>query len=127
MLTLNVHEKVKSDEDLAALENDVLGKYQASGEILRTTSVPRTNDRKAEHFAAVLFDRDALVEVGFARFWLGGGAGRDLVYSKRFYGADAKPEAGRWLQQSGASLENALMRWSALPSDAQLRALPESR
>lgn len=127
MLTINVHDKVRTGDELAALANDTLGKYAASGKVLRTTSLPRTQEREAEHFAAVVFARKDMIEVAFARFLLTSGSGLVIVYSKRFVGPDADDEANNWLGKNGLPLEKSLMSWTAMPTLAQLQAIPQSR
>jgi hypothetical protein len=92
----------------------------------RTNSVPRTPSNEAEHFAAVVFSQKNVVEIAFARFVLIDGRGVVVVYSKRFLGATRSAEAKRWLEESGAHFEEALMNWRAIPSQAQLDKLPQS-
>lgn len=126
MLTINVHDKVRTGDELAALANDTLGKYEASGKVLRTASLPRTQDREAEHFAAVVFARKDTIEVTFARFLLTSGGGLVIVYSKRFFGSAADSEANNWLAKNGMPLEKSLMSWTTIPTLAQLQALPQN-
>src|SRR5260370_28262445 len=82
MVTINVHDAVRSGEDLAQLANRVLTTYQASGKVLRTNSVPRTKDQEAEHFVVVVLGRPAFIEVAFARLRLFAKTGAVVVYSQ---------------------------------------------
>src|SRR5438105_385944 len=53
MITINTYPGVDDGEKLAQTANAVLGNYKRSGEVLRTSSVPATDDRPAEHFISV--------------------------------------------------------------------------
>src|SRR5262249_11174927 len=44
MVTINLHEEIRDGEQLALLANQVLGRYQATGKILKTDSKPRTKE-----------------------------------------------------------------------------------
>jgi hypothetical protein len=123
MVTIDVHEPVRDGDHLAALANAVLGRYQASGKILRTDARPRTKDRPAEHFVAAVLVDPALLEATFSRFLLVEGRGVVAVYSHRVYGAKAGPEMSTWLDQHGAGVEQALRGWAGVPSPDRLRSL----
>jgi hypothetical protein len=56
MITINVYQSAHDGDALAAKANAVLENYKShNGRVLRTDSVPRTPDRPAEHFIAVVF------------------------------------------------------------------------
>jgi hypothetical protein len=76
MITVNVYPDVHDGDALAAKANAVLENYKNhNGRMLRTNSIPRTQDRPAEHFIAVVFGRPNFIEVAFARFELVKGTG----------------------------------------------------
>jgi hypothetical protein len=128
MLTLDVHADVRTGEALAQLANEVLGSYQRTGQVVRTQSVPRTVDKEAEHFVAVMFDEKlkARVEVAFARFVLPEHGGLIIVYSKRFVGSAAETAANTWLRDNGARVAHMLMGWVGIPPLSRLDELPRN-
>jgi hypothetical protein len=112
MITINDYPAVHDGDALAATANTVLGNYKgAEGKILKTSSVPRTADRPAEHFIAVMFTRPAFVEIAFARLKLRDNKGQSSVYSHRFYGDKKTDEANAWLKSDGGAVEKALLEW----------------
>lgn len=116
MLTINDYPQAKDGEALAGVANNVLAAYKgAGGEILKTSSVPRTATSPAEHLIVVLFVRQDFVEVAFARFMLRDGVGMSLVSSHRAYGKSAKKTLGDWLKAWGEKREKALMAHKDLP------------
>ena len=123
MLTLNVHEPVRTGDQLADAANRLVGNYQRAGKILRTDSKPRTDKAEAEHFvAAILISREFL-EAAFARVVLHDGEGLIVVYSKRVYGAKAGNEMSAWLEKNGPEAERQLLAWTSLPAMTRLKAL----
>jgi Ankyrin repeats (3 copies)/Ankyrin repeat len=126
MVTIDVHETVRDGDELAALANAVLGRYQAGAKVLKTDSKPRTKDHPAEHFVAAVLGHPAFLEAAFSRFLLVEGHGMVAVYSHRVYGAKAGPEMSRWLDQRGAGVELALGSWAGVPSLDRLRGLSAS-
>ena len=116
MVTLIVYPKVTDGEGLAATANTVLGNYKVSKAIvLKTSSVPRSESKPAEHLIAVLFGRPEFVEVAFARLRLHKGVGTAVVYSHRVYAKKAGDAMSAWLKKNGENTEKALMKWDALP------------
>ena len=112
MITINEYPAVHDGDALAATANTVLGNYKgAEGKILKTSSIPRTATRPAEHFIAVMFTRPAFVEIAFARFKLRDNKGQSSVYSHRFYGDKKGDEANAWLKADGGAVEKALLEW----------------
>ena len=110
MLTINVYPKSKSGEDLAGNANSVLETYKAHGAVVvSTNSVPRTEDRPAEHLVVVLFPRPDFIEASFARFKLQDGKGVSIVYSHRIYDKKAGDAMNQWLKANGQAKEKALM------------------
>jgi len=76
MITANAYPDVDDGERLAEKANAILENYKShQGRVLKTSSVPRTADRPAEHLIAVVFGRPNFIEVAFARFKLVDGKG----------------------------------------------------
>lgn len=116
MLTINVYPEARDGEALAAKANAVLENYKShKGRVLKTDSVPRTPDRPAEHFIAVVFGRPEFIEVAFARFKLMDGLGSSIVYSHRIYGEKVGDQMSAWLKDNGAKMEKVLMEWNGMP------------
>ena len=112
MITINGYPGVNDAEKMADAANTVLGNYRShDGKVIKTSSVPATDGRPAEHFIAVLFTRPDLSEAAFARFKLVDGKGHSFVYSHRFYGKNSAEEMGEWLKDSGEETEQALLDW----------------
>jgi hypothetical protein len=112
MITINGYPDAHEGEKLAGTANAVLGNYErAGGVVLRTQSVPKTAERPAEHFIAVLFSRSDFAEAAFARFKLVEGEGHSFVYSHRIYGKKATDEMNAWVKANGEKTEHALMAW----------------
>jgi hypothetical protein len=126
MVSVNLHESVRSGEQLADLANRVLGNYRANGRILRTDSKPRTPQREAEHLVVAAFVTPKLGEAAFARIALVGGSGCVVVRSYRVYGEQAGPPLSEWLRANGPAVERELMAWDAIPAPAALRRLPQA-
>ena len=124
MITINVYQSAHDGDALAAKANAVLENYKShNGRVLRTDSVPRTPDRPAEHFIAVVFGRPNFIEVAFARFKLVNGVGCSIVYSHRIYGEKVGDKMSAWLNDNGPKMEKMLMEWNNIPSPASLREL----
>ncbi|MCP9820728.1 hypothetical protein KBZ18_14680 [Synechococcus sp. Cruz-9H2] len=121
MVTLNVHENVRNDDQLAGLANGVLANYRQAGRIIRTASQPRTAARPAEHLIVALLAGTGLAEAAAARVLLVDGVGVVVVRSHRAYGAQAVVSVADWLTANGPGLETSLMTWSVKPTPAQLR------
>jgi hypothetical protein len=116
MITINGYPGVDDGEKMAGTANAVLGNYRShQGKILKTSSVPATKDRPAEHFISVMFVRAEFAEIAFARFKLVEEKGHSFVYSHRFYGDDKSEKATAWLKAEGDAVEKALMDWNAQP------------
>lgn len=125
MITINVYSTAHDGDALAVKANAVLENYKShNARVLRTNSVPRTPDRPAEHFIAVVFGRSNFIEVAFARFKLVDGVGCSIVYSHRIYGAKVSDQMSAWLNQNGTKIEKTLTDWNAIPSPGSLRELP---
>jgi hypothetical protein len=118
MITINVYPAVDDGEKMAGTANAVLENYRShQGKVLKTSSVPATDKRPAEHFVAVRFNQPGFVEVAFARFKLVEGVGHSFVYSHRVYGDEAVDEMTAWIKANGEKTENALLDWNP-PADA---------
>ena len=121
MMTLNGYPGVADGDSLATTANSVLENYKKhKAKVLKTNSVPRTANRPAEHFIAVVFGRPDFIEVAFARFKLVDGKGFSFVYSHRIYGEKIGDEMSAWLSANGEAVEKALMEWNSMPSPASL-------
>jgi hypothetical protein len=121
MMTVNGYPDVDDGDALAATANAVLENYKKhEAKVLKTNSVPRTANRPAEHFIAVVFGRPDFIEVAFARFKLVEGKGFSFVYSHRIYGEKIGDQMSAWLSANGEAVENALMAWSSFPSSDSL-------
>jgi len=121
MITINVYPDARDGEALAAKANAVLENYKShQAMVLKTDSVPRTPDRPAEHFIAVVFGRPNFIEVAFARFKLVDGLACSIVYSHRIYGEKIGDQMSAWLKNNGAGKEKQLMEWTDIPSPASL-------
>jgi hypothetical protein len=97
MITINVYPAAHDLDALAAKANAVLENYKSHGRVVRTHSIPRTQDRAAEHFIAIVFGRPNFIEAAFARFKLAAGVGCSIVYSHRIYGEKVGDQMSRWL------------------------------
>ncbi len=117
MITVNAYSDAHDGDSLAAKANAVLENYKSHQAIvLKTDSVPRTPDRPAEHYIAVVFGRPNFIEAAFARFKLADGAGCSIVYSHRIYGEKIGDQMSAWLGANGMAIEKALMGWKDAPS-----------
>jgi hypothetical protein len=122
MITVNGYPNVDDGESLAATANAVLENYKShQARVLKTSSVPRTPDRPAEHLIAVVFGRPNFIEVAFARFKLMDGKGCSFVYSHRIYGEKIGDQMSAWLSANGPKIEKALMEWKSMPSAISIR------
>jgi hypothetical protein len=128
MITLNVYPDAHDGDALAAKANAVLENYKSHhGIVLRTNSLPRTPDRPAEHFIAVVFGRQNFIEPAFARFKLVDGIGCSIVYSHRTYGEKVGDQMNAWIDHNGATIEKTLMEWNTVPSPASVGELPRKQ
>jgi hypothetical protein len=106
MVTIHYYRKVKDGEALAETANGVLANYKAAkGLIVRTDSVPKTQDKPAEHLVVVVFGRPEFIEVAFARFRMHSGVGTSVIYSHRIYGKDIGNEMSAWIKRNGPATE----------------------
>jgi hypothetical protein len=127
MITVNVHEQVRTGEQLAGMANQVMGNYQQRGKILRTDSKPRSAGREAEHLIAAVLGNPKFLEAAFVRCVMVDGVGYATVYSHRVYGEKAGPAMSEWLKANGPQVEAALMGWAKLPPASALRTLPQGK
>lgn len=112
MITINVYPDVDDGDKLAGAANAVLGNYRShQGKILKTSSLPATGEKPAEHFIAVRFNQPDFVEVAFARFKLVEDKGHSFVYSHRVYGDKAIEEMNTWITAKGEKTEKVLLDW----------------
>lgn len=126
MVTINVHDRVRTGEALADVANRVLANYKANGHIMRTLSKPRTDTSEAEHFIAAILQAPNMREVAFARLLLLDGRCVMAIYSKRFYGDDAQSEMTTWFKANAVPLEKVLLSWNGIPSRDTLNRLPQT-
>src|SRR6185295_5464394 len=124
MMTIDVYRKVKDEDELAAAANGVLENYKRGGAlIVRTDSVPRSEDTPAEHLVVAVFAQPTFMEAAFCRSKLADGMGCSCVYSHRIYGKDIGDEMSEWLKTNGPATEKALMAWDDAPP---LTSLPRN-
>lgn len=117
MVTINTYPGVSDGDGLADVANRALGNYQRHGAtVLRTSSLPRTPERPAEHLIVALFRTRAFSEAVFARWRLADGRGTAVIVSHRRYGPKAGDAMAAWLKEKGASVERQLMALDQLPS-----------
>ncbi len=110
MLTVNEYATIKDGEGLASAANSVLETYKANkAVVVKTSSVPRTDKKEAEHLIVVLFPQPDFIEAAFARFVMNKGVGHSVVYSHRIYGKKAGDAMSKWLLANGEKREKALM------------------
>ncbi|HKQ06357.1 MAG TPA: hypothetical protein VJ464_14575 [Blastocatellia bacterium] len=125
MLSINFYQQVMDGDGLALVANQVLENYKSQkGIVLRTSSVPRTPEKPAEHLIAVVFGRPTFLEAVQARFKLVNGRGVSIIYSHRLYGKAAGPEMSAWLRENGPAIEQALMTWDFPASLVGLQKSP---
>jgi len=110
MLTVNHYPDSKTGEALAGVANNLLGLYkQHGGHVLRTNSIPRTEEKEAEHLIVVALPQKKFIEIVFARLVMNEAEGCSIVYSHRIYGSQAGDEASAWLKENGQKSEKELM------------------
>lgn len=125
MITINVYPSAHDGDALAVKANAVLENYKNhGGRVLKTNSIPRTADRPAEHFIAVVFGRPNFLEAAFARFKMVEDVGCSIVYSHRIYGEKVGDQMSKWLNNNGPKMEKMLMAWNNIPSPTSLRNSP---
>jgi len=116
MVTLLVYRNVKDGEGLAATANRVLETYKANrAVVVKTDSVPRTQNKPAEHLIVVIFGRPEFIEVAFSRFRMYNGVGSAVVFSHRIYGNAVGDMMKQWLEKNGPATEANLMKWDSMP------------
>jgi hypothetical protein len=116
MVTIHVYQKAKDGESLAAIANAVLENYKTNkAMVVKTYSVPRANDKPAEHLIVAIFGRPEFIEVAFSRFRMHEGVGGAVIYSHRIYGNNVGNMMSAWLEKHGPTTEGNLMKWVAMP------------
>jgi len=116
MITTHKYPQAKDGGGLASVANAVLENYKAhKAMVLKTSSVPRTPEKPAEHLIAVLFPRPEFIEAVFSRFKMHESAGVAIIYSHRVYGKKAGNEMSAWLQKNGAAIDKRMMEWTVMP------------
>lgn len=116
MVTINIFPDVVDGEQLAQIANNVLGRYETIGAIVRTNSIPRTEKSEAEHLIVAILRGDGVIEAVYARVKMIQGKGTATVWSRREYGeADAAAAIGTWLQENGVAREKVFMAWDGHP------------
>ena len=120
MVSVIVYHDVQTPDALAAQANTVLERYKnQNGVVIKTSSVPKTLEKPAEHFVAVMLAGEQVVEGTFARFVLLGGVGYAVLYAHRVYGPvlhDNSEALGKWEVANGPAVEDALMTFVSIPS-----------
>jgi hypothetical protein len=116
MVTLHLYRNANDGDGLASTANAVLENYKANKAIVvKTTSIPRTRERPAEHLIVVIFGRPEFIEVAFSRFRMHEGLGSAVIYSHRIYGKTVGNAMSAWLDKNGPTTEGNLMKWDAMP------------
>jgi hypothetical protein len=116
MVTIHFYRRAKDGEALAVTANAVLENYKANKAlVVKTYSVPRANDKPAEHLIVAIFGRPEFIEVAFSRFRMHEGVGGAVIYSHRIYGKNVGNEMSAWLEKNGPATEGNLMKWDAMP------------
>lgn len=116
MVTVLHFRNATDDEALATQANAVLENYKkAGGAVVKTTSVPRTKEKPAEHLIVVIFGRPEFFETAFARFKMLEEMGAAVVYSHRTYGENARDGMAAWVKKNGPATEKSLMEWDRFP------------
>ncbi len=122
MITLNYYPDVKDGEALAKTASAVVDAYRDHrAMILKTSSVPRTADKPAEHFVAVILPTHDLLEAASARFEIVNGVGVSVVSSHREYGTDVGNQMIAWLQKNGSATEDALKGLDKIPAPGEMK------
>jgi hypothetical protein len=115
MVTLHRYPHVTDGEGLAAAANAVLETYKSNrATVLRTDSVPRSNEKPAEYLIVVLFPRPDFIEAVFAHFKIVDGVGTSTIYSHREYGSKVGEQMSAWLKKNGPTTEKTLMSWEGI-------------
>jgi hypothetical protein len=123
MITINYYRGANDGDGLAASANAVLETYKNHrAMVLKTSSVPRTPTKPAEHLIVVLFPRPEFIEAVFARFKLVDGVGVAVIYSHREYGNKIGDQMSAWLRANGPTTENTLMTWDQVSVLGQPKA-----
>lgn len=124
MLSINVYADAHDGEALSQIANKVLSVYKShKGMVLRTDSVPRTQDSSAEHLIVVMFGRPEFIEAVQSRFLLRDNVSMAVIHSHRIYGRMAGDEMSAWLEKNGPGLEQALTVWGGIPTPKSLQSL----
>ena len=106
MVTIQFYRRAKDGEALAATANAVLENYKANkAVVVKTYSVPRANDKPAEHLIVAIFGRPEFIEVAFSRFRMHEGVGGAVIYSHRIYGKNVGNAMSAWLEKNGPHAE----------------------
>jgi len=121
MVTINIFPDVANGEQLAQIANNVLGRYETIGAIVRTNSIPRTANSEAEHLIVAILKGNGVMEAVYARIKMVQGKGTATVWSRRAYGeADAAEALGAWLKENGVAREKIFMAWEGYPKLSEL-------
>jgi hypothetical protein len=126
MITLWLYPSVTDDDSLTAQAANILNKYKISGgKILHTYSVPRVDEKPAEHFIAAMLGGNVkgkfIIEFAAARFLLLSGKGVGMIYSRRSYGEQAPQVIGSWVVQNGETMEKTVMAFNPAEVVSSLR------
>ena len=126
MVTVQLYDKVRTDDQLTFVADGVLVAYQKSGIVVRTSSSQALPGHPAEHVLVAVLSDKGVREIVFARFRLTPEGGQALIYSHRVYGEQPDDAARAWFRENDTAAERAMMAWTDIPSAATLRALPQS-
>ncbi|MGO1071101.1 hypothetical protein [Lysobacter sp. CA199] len=126
MITLVPRQDAQDSATLAALAEASLAQYKGAGNILKTESTPRTENKPTEYLLVAILPGKGFLETVFVRIKLIEGTGVMAIYAHRNYGETAKEDFGAWIKANGTAVEQALMSWNGIPAAASLNALPQS-
>lgn len=116
MVTLTYWD-LNDSKKLAQFANAVLADYKAAGgKIVDVDSVPRTEEKPAEHYIIAAFHRPEFAEVVFARFVINDGVGISIIYSHRSYGDNSREEVGTWFKKNANKRRQSLLEWDDFPN-----------
>lgn len=120
MVTIHYYRTVRDEDTLAAAAGAVLQNYKAAnGLIIKTDSIPKTQDKPAEYFIVAILGQPDFLEAVFARFRMHKGVGSAVIYSHRIYGNKIGNEMSAWLRENGPDIEISLLKWDAMPKSTK--------
>jgi hypothetical protein len=131
MISINYHRSATNGDGLARVANGTFANYQnAQAVVLKVESVPRTEEKPAEHLIVVSFARPEFIEASFARLKIVEDIGTAAIYGHREHGKEIKEIGDRmsaWLKTNGPAIEKALMSWTQIPPLETKSVIPSEK